>query len=618
MRGRGTSWLQVMALNLSESTLLILIAVPLSLLGGWLAAVVMGKTLSFLKFTNRPLIPFTFEGLNLVWLLVAAALIIVARFTPMLSISRTTIIRVKQEQSRVTTKPLWQRLYLDFLLLLPGIYAYISMSGLGRSVRVLQRLTSSQTVGQYRDILLYVAPALMAMALCMISLRILPLLLRLLAWIVDRFPGAWAYLSMQQIARRPQDHASALLLIMISLSLSIYSASTAKTLDRWLYDSEYYRAGTDLAVHEYVVESSGGQMAFGQPTGGGQSTVSELDLNIGGFISLEEHLKLPNVMAVTRVGKYPATFSYGVGESPCILMGIDRLEFPAVAFFREDFAGQSLGALMNALAMDPNAVLVPAELYKELGFRINDRIMAAVTVFDTTFERELVIAGTYDYFPTIYPAEQPTLVMNLDSIFENPDDVIGYDFWLKLRANTQTDVMIYQIVQMIGPDNALVETRGNAIDEIRENLDKPERVGLFGILNVGFIATGVMPAIGFVLYSYASLKRRFIQLGILQAIGLSVKQLIGYLVLEQFLLMGMAIVFGVIFGLGVSTLFVPFLQVGATPGTPIPPFWVLIGWAESGWLSLAFIMVLVGTVAGTIFSLARLKVFQAVKMGESM
>jgi putative ABC transport system permease protein len=75
----------------------------------------------------------------------------------------------------------------------------------------------------------------------MIMLRVVPLLVRLLAAIVERLPGAWAYLSLQQIARRSQDHTSALLLIMISLSLAIFSASTAKTLDQWLSDSVYYK-----------------------------------------------------------------------------------------------------------------------------------------------------------------------------------------------------------------------------------------------------------------------------------------------------------------------------------------------------------------------------------------
>jgi len=121
-----------------------------------------------------------------------------------------------------------------------------------------------------------------------------------------------------------------------------------------------------------------------------------------------------------------------------------------------------------------------------------------------------------------------------------------------------------------------------------------------------------------VLYSYASLRRRFIQLGILQAIGLLVRQLVGYLASEQLLLMGIAISGGAIVGLGTSYIFVPFLQTGASPGGQVPPFQVFVGWTEAGWLSLGFGVVLFVTMLGTIAYLVRLKVFQAVKLGETV
>jgi putative ABC transport system permease protein len=243
--------------------------------------------------------------------------------------------------------------------------------------------------------------------------------------------------------------------------------------------------------------------------------------------------------------------------------------------------------------------------------------MVSTDVLGQNYERDMIIVGTYDYFPTIYPDQNPTLVVNLESIFDNPDSAVGYDFWLNLRQGTNIQMLTYQIQQLMGSDKAVVQINGNAYEDVQKMMDQPERVGLFGILNVGFLATGLMPGIGFVLYSYASLRRRFVQLGILQAIGLSVRQLIGTLALEQFLLMGLAISFGAGVGLLTSHLFVPFMQVGATPGKPVPPFDVLIGWAESGWLSLAFGLVLFLTLLGTIVYLARIKVFQAVKMGEA-
>jgi len=124
-----------------------------------------------------------------------------------------------------------------------------------------------------------------------------------------------------------------------------------------------------------------------------------------------------------------------------------------------------------------------------------------------------------------------------------------------------------------------------------------------------------MPAIGFILYSYASLRRRFIQLGILQAIGLSVRQLIGYLASEQLLLMSFAILGGALVGLGASHIFVPFLQAEVQP---VPPFQIFSGLYEAAWLSLIFAGVLLLTMIGTIAYLTRLKVFQAIKLGETV
>lgn len=615
MRGRGTSWYQIVGLNLIESTVLILVSIPISLLTGWLAASVISKTSSFLQFSDRAGIPFSLNGVSIWWILLGAALVLIARFLPMLGISRTTIVRVKQEQARSSKKPAWQRFFLDFFLLIPGIYAFIVLRGIYTPENFMPRLQSSN--GLYGDPLLFVAPSLFGIALCLIFLRFLPVLIKVFSRLAERLPGVWAYLAVQQISRRPQDHSAALLLIMISLGLSIFSASTAKTLDQWQYDSIYYRSGSDLAVHEYAIRG-GENTTFNVSQDSSSATMSELDLNNMGYLSEEEHLKLPSVVAATRIGKYNGSFSYGVGDQPALIMGIDRLTYPSAGFFREDFASESLGGLMNLLGMQPEGVLVPKTLAEENGLAVGDRILISTDLVDQTTENEMVIVGFYNFFPTVYPTGRPTLITNLESIFENPDEVVGNDVWLKLRENADVEFVLYQIQQLMGGDWTTAAVRGDALRQYANSLDSEERVGVFGILNVGFIVTALMPGIGFVLYSYAALRRRFIQLGILQAIGMSVKQLIGYLTLEQFLLMGLALLSGAAIGVTISYLFVPLLQVNASSGAPVPPFEVLIGWGESLGLILAFGGVLVLTIFGTILYLLRIKVFQAVKMGESL
>jgi hypothetical protein len=65
-------------------------------------------------------------------------------------------------------------------------------------------------------------------------------------------------------------------------------------------------------------------------------------------------------------------------------------------------------------------------------------------------------------------------------------------------------------------------------------------------------------------------------------------------------------------------LFIPLLQISTAGASPVPPFEVLIGWTESAWLIVAFGVVLLIVVIGTIGYLVQIKIFQAVKLGESI
>ncbi len=426
LRARGASPFEILLLNLAETVLLLLIALPLSIGSGWWAANLMGNTLSFLQFTDRSAFSFSLDGINLSMLGLALGVILVARFMPAVSGSRINVLKVKQEQSRGSPKPIWERFYLDFLLLIPGGYAFFVLKGWSKPAQFLTQLPIA-TDSQFRDPLLFVAPALFAIALCMVMVRMIPLLVRLLAALVERLHGVTAYLSLQQIARRSQDHSSALLLIMISLSLAIFTISTAKTLDRWLYDSEYYKVGADISLQEYLLPASAaGSGGEGGPAASGSTQMIE------SFLTLEEHMALPGVDHATRFGKYTCTFSYGRGDQACAVIGVDRLEFPMTAFFRDDFTQDSLGSLMNALGSNLSGVVFPAALMQKSGVAVGDKIALSVAVGTQKYDREFLVVGSYDYFPTVFPKDKPTLITNLESIFNYPEDVEDYQVWLKL------------------------------------------------------------------------------------------------------------------------------------------------------------------------------------------
>jgi len=81
---------------------------------------------------------------------------------------------------------------------------------------------------------------------------------------------------------------------------------------------------------------------------------------------------------------------------------------------------------------------------------------------------------------------------------------------------------------------------------------------------------------------------------------------------EQAALLLVGVSAGVGLGIWASYLFIPFLQFGS----PTPPFVVRIAWNEIAIVALLFVVTL-GLSLGLLLSLlARLRLFQAVKMGE--
>jgi putative ABC transport system permease protein len=588
---------------------------------GWLAAVAMGHTALFLQFTRPSDLVFSLKDVNLLWLGGVVLAILIARFIPLRGLRHTTAVSLKQERSRSAKRPLWERFFLDFLLLIPAGYAYwVLRNQLLHPVEdAAAAVASVNTSPAQYDPLMFAASSLFAISACMLVLRIVPLFVRLLARLSEQFFPIGPYLAIQELARRPHEHTSVMLLIMISLSLAIYSASMAKTLDRWMHDSQYYQAGADLVIRTYKlpIPSNSNPLTGGAPA---QTDTQDITLGPQSLVNLEALLRVDGIRAATNVGQYFAQVHPYIGSASINLVGIDRLSFPATAYFRSDFSDQSLGALMNVLAAVPNGVLVEPGYLERTGLQIGDpiQVSARIGLLDQGFDEQMIIVGTFTYFPTVYPSDTPTMIANLGELFGTPEAATNYDVWLSIQDGASVQAVVSDLQEQAFQNGQVVDIRKNALLEIQTLMGQPEWVGLFGILSVGFLLTGLMPCIGFVLDTFASLRQHFIQLGILMAVGLPKTQVVSYLVLERLFLMGVAMAGGTGVGFIMCVLFIPLLQINTAGASPVPPFEVLIGWTESTWLIVAFGMVLLIGVIGTIGYLVQIKIFQAVKLGESI
>ena len=71
-------------------------------------------------------------------------------------------------------------------------------------------------------------------------------------------------------------------------------------------------------------------------------------------------------------------------------------------------------------------------------------------------------------------------------------------------------------------------------------------------------------------------------------------------------------------GVWTSSLFIPFLQVGTGKAAQIPPFVVQIAWDQIWLIYAVFGTMYVLAVGVLILSLIRMRIFEAVKLGETI
>jgi putative ABC transport system permease protein len=245
---------------------------------------------------------------------------------------------------------------------------------------------------------------------------------------------------------------------------------------------------------------------------------------------------------------------------------------------------------------------------------VGDPLRLTVGAAGDFVDIEFTIVGPLDLFPTQYPQDGPFFVANLDYVFEGLGGPYPYDVWLA----TDTAVSGEQVVKEVRELGLAVVTAQDARTQILSEQTRPERQGLFGLLSVGFLAAAALTVLGFLVYAVVSFQRRFIELGMLRAIGLSVTQMATYLAVEQAAVILVGLGLGTGLGVWTSRLFIPYLQVGEGNTALIPPFVVQIAWTQLGTIYALFGGMFIVAVAVLILLLIRMKVFEAVKLGEAV
>ncbi len=191
--------------------------------------------------------------------------------------------------------------------------------------------------------------------------------------------------------------------------------------------------------------------------------------------------------------------------------------------------------------------------------------------------RSVRISGVVDAFPTTDPA-RPLLVLD--------EPTLGL---LRLGAEggarTADEWWVAAPGGRIGPLAAAL--RGSPFDStsvvtVLERASSlrtdPVALSIIGALTLGFVATGLFAVVGLTVSAAVSARQRRTEFALLRALGLSGRQLSGWLWLENGSLVLISLLAGTGLGLLMGWMVLPFVTVTQQAAAPVPSVVVQIPW----------------------------------------
>ena len=232
-------------------------------------------------------------------------------------------------------------------------------------------------------------------------------------------------------------------------------------------------------------------------------------------------------------------------------------------------------------------------------------------------ERLVSISGALRSFPSIAPDDDLIIVVDgptigaLQFIESGRIDSQFDSWWLAVDGGASDDVAAtLEEAPFISND---VETRAGRARELRTD---PVALGTLGALTLGFVAAVVFAIVGFVSSAVVGARERMTEFALLRAIGLSSRQLAGWLLVENGFLVVLSLLGGTLLGFLLSWLILPLITVNREAEQVFPSLIVIIPWRTILVLEAVILLLLLVVSAVMALVLRRVGLGTALRIGE--
>lgn len=616
MQSRGASPGQIFYSYLVESAIIGIIAMAIGPPLGLLMCKILGSANGFLEFVGRVALPVALEPKVYLYSLWAVVLSMATMLIPAYGWSRVGIVEKKQAKTKKKSeRAVWKKYFIDIVLL--GIAAYGTYSFTLRQKTL--EVTGVEATELTIDPLLFLVSTLFILGAGLLFLRIYPYIVRFISWLGRDIWPTSIYASFIQVGRSGGQNEFIMLFLILALSIGLFSANAARTVNKSIEERIKYSIGADIAIKPRWESDEIADMG-GMGEGAEQAFASSASREPVKYKEppFDSYASLSGVEHATKVFKRDdGTVRIGGESSSKVhIMGIVPNEFGKITWFRDDLLRPyHINQYLNLLSESPKAFLVSTSFKEKFDVEEGDSITIG---WKDQGYLDGYIYGFIDYFPSFNPnalkegRENPLLVVANLSYIQAKTALEPYEIWVKKKPDA-TSQQIYDDILEKKLDIASLE---DTSQEIIIKKNDPMLQGMNGGLTLGFIISMLISFMGFLIFWILSIHSRELQFGIFRAMGLPGWRIISMLFWEQVLTSGVAVLMGITIGGVASKLYVPFLQIIYSSAEQVPPFKVVAYASDYVKVYLVVIVMLVGSFGVLASFIKRMKIHQALKLGE--
>ena len=612
LKSRGAGRMQLISSYFIQSLLVAIFALALAVPLSMFICQAVGSANAFMEFVQRSALEIRWNETVTIYAGAAFALCVLTMTLPVIRYSRVSIVTQKQRKRRRWTAPLWQKLFLDVILL------GVSLYGLYNFYNQQELLSQRVLAGESLDPLLYLSSSLFMTGAALLALRIIPLIVWCVFRLLRRLWSPALYASFLRVIRERNSHGFIMVFLMLTIALGMFNAQTARTVNTNRELNIRYVNGADIVLKNRWqggtnVTLSGDDRNF---SGGGTASSVSTSATFYDEPDFSRYMSLEGKESVTRV--QVNTNALVGSQKDVTLMAIHTKEFGETAYFPDGITEEHWYNMLNLISQDARGVLLSRSFETRYGYKVGDTITYRISGYKTL---RGTVYGFVDYFPGFAPvvykssngtmrATENFLVVAHLSQVQAAWGVTPYQVWMKAKGSTQ---FLYDWARETGTTFTYLKDTSQDLIALKND---PIFQGTNGILTIGFIVALVLCAAGFMIYWVLSIRERTLQFGIYRAMGLTLREIFTMLLGEQLFISGLSVAAGALIGYLTTRLYMPLIQIAYTAADQALPITVYTLPSDMVrlFITVGGMMLVCMLLLG--FLISRMRIAQALKLGE--